>query len=184
MGGEGDDRGWYGWMASPTQWTRVWVNSRSWWWTGRPSMLSFMGSQTVRHNWSTELNWTEKRNSVPIKQLLPVPLSPRPHQPPICFISLWIYLLQRSHISRIIHYVTFRVWIMSLHVFSRSIHVTACISTSLLFMTEWHLTVCLCYSLFTHLSVDGHLVYFLLLANMNSVALQWTCVYMYSSSSF
>ena len=48
-----------GWMASPTQWTWVWVNSRSWWWTGRPGVLRFMGSQRVRHNWETELNWTE-----------------------------------------------------------------------------------------------------------------------------
>ena len=58
-GGEGDDRGWDGWMASLTQWTRVWVNSGSWWWTGRPGMLQFMGSQGVRHDWVTELNWTE-----------------------------------------------------------------------------------------------------------------------------
>ena len=56
--GEGDDRGWYGWMASPTQWTWVWVNSGSWWWTGKPGMLQFMGSQRVGHNWATELNWT------------------------------------------------------------------------------------------------------------------------------
>ena len=47
-----------GWMASPTQWTRVWANSGSWWWTGRPGVLRFMGSQRVRHNWETELNWT------------------------------------------------------------------------------------------------------------------------------
>ena len=58
-GGEGDDRGWDGWMASPTQWTWVWVDSRSWWWTGRPGMLRFLGSQWVRHDWATELNWTE-----------------------------------------------------------------------------------------------------------------------------
>ena len=58
-GGEGDDRRWDGWMASPTQWTGVWVNSGSWWWTGRPGMLQFMGLQKVRHNWATELNWTE-----------------------------------------------------------------------------------------------------------------------------
>ena len=56
-GGEGDNRGWDGWMASPTQWTWVWVNSRSWWWTGRPGVLRFMGLQ--RHDWATELNWTE-----------------------------------------------------------------------------------------------------------------------------
>ena len=55
---EGDDRGWDGWMASPTQWTWVWVNSGSWWWTGRPGVLQFMGSQRVRHDW-TDLNWTE-----------------------------------------------------------------------------------------------------------------------------
>ena len=58
-GGEGDNRGWDGWMASPTQWTWVWVDSGSWWWTGRPGVLRFMGSQRVRHYWVTELNWTE-----------------------------------------------------------------------------------------------------------------------------
>ena len=58
-GGEGDDRGWDGWMASPTRWTWVWVNSRSWWWTGRPGVLQFMGLLRVRHDWATELNWTE-----------------------------------------------------------------------------------------------------------------------------
>ena len=56
-GGEGDDRAWNGWMASPTQWTWVWVDSRSWWWTGRPGVLWFMGLQRVRHDWATELNW-------------------------------------------------------------------------------------------------------------------------------
>ena len=58
-GGEGDDRGWDGWMASLTQWTWVWVDSGSWWWTGRPGVLRFMGSQRVGHDWVTELNWTE-----------------------------------------------------------------------------------------------------------------------------
>ena len=56
--GEGDDRGWDGWMASLTQWTWVWVNSRSWWWTGSPGVLRFIGSQRVKHDWGTELNWT------------------------------------------------------------------------------------------------------------------------------
>ena len=60
--GEGDDRGWDGWMASPTRWTWVWVNSRSWWWTGRPGVLQFMGSQRVGHDWATELNWTEPQS--------------------------------------------------------------------------------------------------------------------------
>ena len=59
VGGEGDNRGWDGWMASPTQWTWVWVNSGSWWWTGRPGVLQSMGLQKVRHNWATELNWTK-----------------------------------------------------------------------------------------------------------------------------
>ena len=58
-GGDGDDRGWDGWMASPTRWTWVWVNSRSWWWTGRPGVLRSMGLQRVWHDWATELNWTE-----------------------------------------------------------------------------------------------------------------------------
>ena len=58
-GGEGDDRGWDGWMASPTRWTWVWVNSGNWWWTGRPGVLQFMGSERVGHDWATELNWTE-----------------------------------------------------------------------------------------------------------------------------
>jgi len=47
------------WTASLTRWTWVWVNSRSWWWTGRPGVLRFMGSQRVGHDWVTELNWTE-----------------------------------------------------------------------------------------------------------------------------
>ena len=58
-GGEGDDRGWDGWTASPTQWTWIWVNSGSWWLTERPGLLRFMGLQRVRHDWATELNWTE-----------------------------------------------------------------------------------------------------------------------------
>ena len=52
-------RGWDGWMASPTWWTWVWVNSRSWWWTGRPGMLQSMQLQRTGHDWATELNWTE-----------------------------------------------------------------------------------------------------------------------------
>ena len=64
-GGEGDDRGWDGWMVSLIQWIWVWVNSRGWWWTGRPGMLWFMGSQRVRHDWATELNWTDPWLGVP-----------------------------------------------------------------------------------------------------------------------
>ena len=57
--GEGDDRGWDGWMTPLTRWTWVWMNSGSWCWTGRPGELQFMGSQRVGHDWATELNWTE-----------------------------------------------------------------------------------------------------------------------------
>ena len=56
-GGEGDDRGWDGWMASPAPSTWVWVNFGSWWWIGRPGVLWFMGLQRVGHDWVTELNW-------------------------------------------------------------------------------------------------------------------------------
>ena len=59
VGGEGDDRGWDAWMASPTRWTWVWVGSGSWWWTGRPGVLQSMGLQRVGHDWATELNWTD-----------------------------------------------------------------------------------------------------------------------------
>ena len=55
--GEGDNKGWDGWMASLTQWRWVWVNSRSWWWTGRPGLLQSTVLQRVRHDWATELNW-------------------------------------------------------------------------------------------------------------------------------
>ena len=54
-GGEGDNRGWDGWMASPTQWTWVWTHSGSQWWTEKSGMLQSIGSQRVRHNWVTEL---------------------------------------------------------------------------------------------------------------------------------
>ena len=56
-GGEGDDRGWDGWMALLTRWTWVWASSGSWWWTGKPGMLQSMGLQRVGHDWATELNW-------------------------------------------------------------------------------------------------------------------------------
>ena len=68
----GRRRGWDGWMASLIQWTWVWMNSGSWWWTRRPGMLQFMGSQRVGHNWVTELNWTELNmiNSISRKMFL------------------------------------------------------------------------------------------------------------------
>ena len=73
---EGDDRGWDGWMASPTQWTWVCVDCGSWWWTGRPGKLQFIRLQRVRHDWVTELNWTY--TSIYIK---------------LCFLFLLVFLL-------------------------------------------------------------------------------------------
>ena len=55
-GREGDNRGWDDWMALVTQWTWVWVNSRTWWWTERPGVPQFMGLQGIEHNCVTELN--------------------------------------------------------------------------------------------------------------------------------
>ena len=63
-GGEGDNRGWDGWMASPTQWTWVWVSSRSWWWIRKPGMLQSTGSQRIGHDWATELNWTDRCSTI------------------------------------------------------------------------------------------------------------------------
>ena len=57
VGREGDDREWDSWMASPTQWTWVWMNFGSWWWTGKPGLLQSMGLQRIRHDWVIELNW-------------------------------------------------------------------------------------------------------------------------------
>ena len=59
VGGEGDDRGWNCWMVSLTKWAWVWVNSWSWWGTGRPGLPQSTGLQRVGHDWPTELNWTE-----------------------------------------------------------------------------------------------------------------------------
>ena len=62
--GKGDNRGRYGRMASPTQWTWVWVNSGSWWWTGKPSVLQSMGvtkSQTWLSNWTELIIWRDPR---------------------------------------------------------------------------------------------------------------------------
>ena len=68
--GEGDDREWDSWMVSLTQWTWVWVNSRSWWWTEKPGVLQSMGLQRVGHDWVTELNWTEVRSGLPCSGVL------------------------------------------------------------------------------------------------------------------
>ena len=70
-GGEGDDRGSNGWMALPSQWTQVWVSSRSWWWTGKPGVLQSIGSQRVGHNWATELNWRKRGGMLKTGSLTP-----------------------------------------------------------------------------------------------------------------
>ena len=68
--GEGDDRRWDGWMASPTQWTRVWASSGSWWWTGKSGVLQSMGWQRVGLNWATELNCYYPKPSTDSMQFL------------------------------------------------------------------------------------------------------------------
>ena len=68
-GGEGDDRGWDGWMASLTQWTWVWVDSGSWWWIERPGVLQFMASQRVGHDWVTEWIYWRKQKIPTLKTL-------------------------------------------------------------------------------------------------------------------
>ena len=92
-GGEGDDRAWDGWMASPTQWTRVWVDSGSWWWTGRSGVLQFMGLQRVRHDWVTELNSYVKKcpkskTQVHETQRVPNRINPRWNTPRHILIKL------------------------------------------------------------------------------------------------
>ena len=57
VGGKGDAKGWDGWMASLTEWTWVWVNPRSWWWTGRPGVLESMGCK--ESDMTEQLNWTD-----------------------------------------------------------------------------------------------------------------------------
>ena len=89
-GGEGDDRGWDGWMASPTRWAWVWVDSRSWWWTGRPDVLRFMGSQRVGYDWATELNWTEPYDTE---------LSAQQISPTINHSTFWIKSIELSSSS-------------------------------------------------------------------------------------
>ena len=91
-GGEGDNIGWDGWLASPTRWTLVWVNSGSWWWTGKPGVLWFMGSQKVGHDWVTELNWTGSQCKIFLYVLLIV----KKHREPffwriIDFTSVYYY---------------------------------------------------------------------------------------------
>ena len=61
-GGEGDDRGWHGWIASLTRWTWFWASSGNWWWTGKPGVLQSMGLQSVTHDWVAELKIVKWEN--------------------------------------------------------------------------------------------------------------------------
>ena len=72
--GEGDDRGWNGWMASVTRWKRIWASSRSWWWTGKPGMVQSTGLQRVRHDWV--LNWSETSGGQSIRASASAPVLP------------------------------------------------------------------------------------------------------------
>ena len=93
-GEEADDRGWDGWMASPTQWTWVWINSGSWWWIGRTGMLQSMGSQRAGHDWAAELHW--------------IHILHRPHWTPHCFTtSLGLCLSWMSQI----HFLQLPAWL-------------------------------------------------------------------------
>ena len=90
-GGKGDSIRWDGCMASwPNTW--VWVNSRSWWWTGRPGVLQSMGSQRVGHDWVTELNWTDYWNSPPYVNYVSRESEPK------CLPCLW--LSQRVRVDK------------------------------------------------------------------------------------
>ena len=77
-GGERDDRGWDGWMASLTWWTWVWATSGSWCWTGNPGVLQSMGSQRVRHDWVTELKWCLRTKHVKLTIFCHMPLTQFP----------------------------------------------------------------------------------------------------------
>ena len=144
---KGDDRGWDGWMASPTQWTWVWVNSGSWLWTGRPSVLWFMGSQRVAHDWATGLTNLCKYN--PIAYILFNLLlhlqglsSLWPVMDFYCHMLLW--MLQYSlidllfptelhvfHLHRLVAYSCIPFWELPLA------KVTLCLRGILWELTEW-----------------------------------------------
>ena len=79
-------------MASPTRWARVWVNSGNWWWTGKPGMLRFMGSQRVGHDWATELNWLNWRTLWLVGLLPSIPNSPFLG---IWWVTLWLALANK-----------------------------------------------------------------------------------------
>ena len=123
-GGEGDNRGWDGWMASPTLFTWVCVSSGSWWWTVKPGVLQSMGSQRARHDWANELNWSEMISILAgerwylILVLIWFPwwlvmLSMFSHAcwPPVCLLWKNIYLFPLPTFS--IKLLVFLIWVAS-----------------------------------------------------------------------
>jgi len=116
-GGEGDDRGWDGWMASPTRWTWVWVNSGSWWWTGRPGVLQFMGLQRIGHDWATELNWTDGSSMFNFLRNLHTFFPQWLHQFTFAQQRTWILISSHSHhFFFCIIFRLFLLWQMGSHV--------------------------------------------------------------------
>ena len=129
VGGEGDDRGWKDWMALPTQW--VWVNSRSWWWTGRPDVLQAMGSR-VGHDWATELNCAELTTIALTRQTLVSKV-----------MSLLFHMLSRlviAFLSRSIHLLISWVQSPSAVILEppKINSLTVCIVSHLFGMKWWH----------------------------------------------
>ena len=116
VGGEGDDRGWDGWMASPTQWTRVWANSGGWWWTGKLGVLQSMGSQRVRHDWATE---QQHHSEVDIRGILvsllapcvSLTLVPNLRSLFACYLKPWGHVLYHETLTT----QTFSHWTLKQH---------------------------------------------------------------------
>ena len=110
--GEADDRGWDGWMASPTRWTWVWASSGSWWRTGKPGVLQSIGSQRVRHNWATEpTDWNcLKTCSLACPQVLDEDLAHSRHSINMSWLDHWInwinlHILVKKTITRHYYYL-------------------------------------------------------------------------------
>ena len=91
-GGEGDDRGWGGWMASLTRWTWVWASSGRWWWMGRPRVLQSIGSQRVRHDSATELNLFSNKVYF-LKACVLMCITPHPPHPTPMLTRSYTFLL-------------------------------------------------------------------------------------------
>ena len=100
-GGEGDDRGWDGWMASLSQWTWVWARSRSWWWIGRPGVLQSMGVQRVGYDWVIELNRTLSQfsNELPASRKICIFLDFKPYNKFRNWVKFLKYKAQKKSVD-------------------------------------------------------------------------------------